>query len=743
MKSVLENKLRLELANSDLLDQLMKKKKNSYYTDVLYEINDGNKINYFHHRGDVYTLKGSNIWFSYAKKYKKFIYAFGVGEVDIAKTNHPVMVIDFPMGGNQDSAGVFGQDSDGHVLLLHKAAFPKSIRIHLLTDDRFEWLTLLDGEEKKGYLLIGILKDKKVIINIINLVNLIHERKEKKSIYDQVDSDIDTSDENPDDIEEMRREEKFTAISSINIIKTHIANRFFTEKIIIEESGNPDFASNLDLLQKLGLLKKTTSGIYFLTSAAETFIKENAEKSDENTNMTCDICGSGLSKTDRMICKDCSRKAYAAKALAEIRKYVEPDVIFKRTDILPLLDNKVQFLDYIWTLDELDLLERLDTDEYILLPEEELNEFLEKYGTVKEEPEKIIKTTELPNHTKTCSICNRELPILEFYKSSIDDKHSEKCKECTRKAHAAKALVELRNYVEPDVEFQKNDLLEHVDNRMQFLDYIWTLQEWDLLEHYEKNDRYRLKPENELNMFQEKYGTKPEKTIKTSKKIVKQCPVCQEVLSVSDFYKSSASDDGYSEDCKECSDKKNAAQILEKIQEYIKMGVSFTKKELSEKLEDVNQVNSYIWTLQEHDLLEHNPKSDTYLIKINSTFQEFVDKYLHKPVAEETKETEAVPAEITTMPEKRDIIYISDNFGDNRINLIMNAIVKNNEILSLVQGLDPFLHSNLNKFLIFKCRDSYSEVMIDLEIDKDAREQALNQLKEEKWINRFDYNNPT
>ena len=117
----------------------------------------------------------------------------------------------------------------------------------------------------------------------------------------------------------------------------------------------------------MGLLKKTTSGIYFLTSAAETFIKENAETSDEKTNMTCDICGSELSETDRMICKDCSRKAYAAKALVEIRKYVEPDVSFKRTDILPLLDNKVQFLDYIWTLDELDLLERLDTDEYILL----------------------------------------------------------------------------------------------------------------------------------------------------------------------------------------------------------------------------------------------------------------------------------------------------------------------------------------------------------------------------------------
>ena len=95
------------------------------------------------------------------------------------------------------------------------------------------------------------------------------------------------------------------------------------------------------------------------------------------------------------------------------------------------------------------------------------------------------------------------------------------------------------------------------------------------------------------------------------------------------------------------------------------------------------------------------------------------------------------------MTEKRDIIYISDNFGENRINLIMNAIVKNNEILSLVHGLDSFLQSNLNKFLIFKCRDNYSEVMIDLEIDKEDREQALDQLKEEKWTNRYDYNNPT
>ncbi len=47
---------------------------------------------------------------------------------------------------------------------------------------------------------------------------------------------------------------------------------------------------------------------------------------------------------------------------------------------------------------------------------------------------------------------------------------------------------------------------------MLFLDYLWTLLEFDLLKNDEDADKYILNSENELNEFVKKYGQSNLKT---------------------------------------------------------------------------------------------------------------------------------------------------------------------------------------------------------------------------------------
>ena len=154
-------------------------------------------------------------------------------------------------------------------------------------------------------------------------------------------------------------------------------------------------------------------------------------------------------------------------------------------------------------------------DLYILKPEEELNSFIEKYGDKR--PEITSETTEPSKQKQTkkiikeCEICGNKLPVSQFYTSTTsDDGYNSKCKDCSKKSHAITALEEIKAYVGPeDTPFNKDDLSNQFEDRMKFLDYIWTLQEFDLIIHDEKLDVYALNSEDKLNSFVEKYGDKP------------------------------------------------------------------------------------------------------------------------------------------------------------------------------------------------------------------------------------------
>ena len=101
----------------------------------------------------------------------------------------------------------------------------------------------------------------------------------------------------------------------------------------------------------------------------------------------------------------------------------------------------------------------------------------------------------------SCAICGTKIMLVEETDSCLS-----KCKDCSRKSYAVRAINQLKEYIELDAPFKKDDLLKQVDNRMQFLDYIWTLQEMNLLDEDQNTDSYILKSEKTINSFIEKYG---------------------------------------------------------------------------------------------------------------------------------------------------------------------------------------------------------------------------------------------
>ena len=188
---------------------------------------------------------------------------------------------------------------------------------------------------------------------------------------------------------------------------------------------------------------------------------ENSYKSDSLPN--------GFSENG----KDCSKKIYAVKALNQLEEYVVPGVSFNKEDLLKQVNNSIMFRDYIWTLEEFDLLEKFGgTDFYILKPEEDLIQFKKEFGEESNESKtssssevitEPVKKESTKKVEKECEICGKVLPISNFYKSSItDDGFTEKCKDCSRKSYAAKALSELKNYIGAETDFYKEHLKSNI-----------------------------------------------------------------------------------------------------------------------------------------------------------------------------------------------------------------------------------------------------------------------------------------
>jgi hypothetical protein len=414
------------------------------------------------------------------------------------------------------------------------------------------------------------------------------------------------------------------------------------------------------------------------------------------------------------------------------------------------------FRDYIWTLEEFDLLKKVGvTDFYILKPEEDLIQFKKEFGDGSNESEIVISSKVIDTSVKKkspkrvvkeCEICGQVLPISYFYKSSItDDGFTEKCKDCSRKSYAAKALSELKNYIVPDTEFYKEDLLNQDDNRNKLLDYFWTLQEFDFIEYNEKTNTYILKPENEINSFIEQFGMsidEPNHTVPETgkeRKIVKKCQTCEQILPISEFYKSSESGDGFTENCKKCFDNINTANILSEIKKYIGIGIPFNKNELSNQLGNSTKVDYYIWTLQEHDLIDYDEKKDCYIVKENSTYKNYESLLVQSDSEKELKTV----SKVSTVSEDnqiinienynvKEIIYISEGSNSNK-NVILRGIIKKENLFAILKEIESIITINMINMTLNIDKNDLLKLIIELEINIDLFDNILKSLEDKNW----------
>lgn len=224
--------------------------------------------------------------------------------------------------------------------------------------------------------------------------------------------------------------------------------------------------------------------------------------SDESLNK-CKICGKKLRNTAKDKCVDCLRKIYAVSILKELNEIgINSEISFKKSDLKILKYPEFKLSDYIWTLQELNLLtENSVKNEYSLKDKDTINDFINKYGQYSDTEEKEKKEKK-QRIVKECSLCGKTLKITEFYTSKkTEDGYSEYCKNCDSLIKTSENLLSLLDFVKPNETFEVEDLNSRFDDKLLVLAIVWNLLDNDLLETIEEEKTYKLKDEDTVNSF--------------------------------------------------------------------------------------------------------------------------------------------------------------------------------------------------------------------------------------------------
>ena len=186
---------------------------------------------------------------------------------------------------------------------------------------------------------------------------------------------------------------------------------------------------------------------------------------------------------------------------------------------------------------------------------------------------------------------------------------------------------------------------------MLFLDYIWTLLEFDLLKNDGDSDTYILNSENELNEFVKKYG---QPTTKTSKTFIDDTET--------DIINQQSHKLTFPED-KTLTTTINSNEFIKTSNKLTESNNKFWSKEPKGKI-----------NLDENKL-DRDEMASTNLSEVQNT--ELINNLICK-----------------------EIIYISNNMKSISTNIMMKAIVKNENIVSTLNELETIISLHMKKILI-------------------------------------------
>lgn len=176
---------------------------------------------------------------------------------------------------------------------------------------------------------------------------------------------------------------------------------------------------------------------------------------------------------------------------------------------------------------------------------------------------------------------------------------------------------------------------------IQITDYIWTLQEFNLV--IEKNNKLQLKSKEELEDFIKESGLEYDELPQeeSNVKLNKTCKTCGETLEISKFFTSENTEDGFEDNCKDCKRIITAATYLSEIIEFIPFESEFTEDELKPHFKNPFQLQAKMWALLDNDLVKKNFENNSYTLTDEKTAKEFLDKYYkeneNKPIETQNK----------------------------------------------------------------------------------------------------------
>ncbi|MDO9044563.1 MAG: DEAD/DEAH box helicase family protein [Methanobacteriaceae archaeon] len=424
----------------------------------------------------------------------------------------------------------------------------------------------------------------------------------------------------------------------------------------------------LDTLLEMDLIKYNPENNEYTLKKSENLLKFckkfNIPLIEKIKNKKCEICGKHIDSSifristplgPKRACSECSNKENAVLGMKKLIKIVDFNTPFKKEDLIKKIDiNPSLFYYYLDILLELNLINyNGSSKEYILEKTDELEQFFKENKIVLPEPsiekpkvaltsendsnvslekEKIIKPennskTPSENH-KICDICGKELDLSLFLRSRTEpDGYRKTCRSCSKKQNAARGLKKIIEYIDMDTEFTKEYLKKNFKEQFElFENYIFVLQELDLIQYDENKKTFKIENNANLQDFCSEFDIslgEVENRLSGHKK----CNFCGKELPVSQFMKSNREPDGYRKICKSCSKKRTAIQGLKELLKYVKIDQEFDWNYLKNNVKgSFSLFENYIWALQELDLIKYDDKLKKFTIEPTEAFNKFCEE---------------------------------------------------------------------------------------------------------------------
>lgn len=315
-----------------------------------------------------------------------------------------------------------------------------------------------------------------------------------------------------------------------------------------------------------------------------------------------------------------------------------------------------------------------------------------------------------------CKICGKKLK----------DASKDKCKECLRKSYAASILKELNDIgINSEISFKKSDLEVLKYPEFKLLDYIWTLQEMNLLTENNITNEFSLKDKDTINDFISKYGQDSDSEEKVKKpSIVKECLLCGKTLKVSEFYTSNQTEDGYSDYCKNCDTLMKTSENLSSLLNFVEPGETFEIEYLNSEFDDKLLVLAIIWNLLDNDLIETIEEEKTYKLKDKETVNNFLKK-----VSKEEIKTPVIGDDSNLMN------YFISNKTEDYFEIIVKGTIKNDHLFDILKDLEIF-DTSLKRIVTYKIDTEKTETLFELKSKIENLNIIIEKLEKLNWIKK-------